>query len=258
MSTKSQTVYYISTGELNARYTLRRAVRSRDHYSDYYLCNLADDLGRAQAKAKDYFDRCSHGDEQLILEPDEFRGERQGRLSVQDTNRMELVAAGLWPFGADVEKPIVDAKDSRVLWWADMQTDTTLKPVAMAVAAYCAGLALERGLYATRDERKAAYEAKKAASQHVGKIGERIELECTIERIYDFETPYGWSSIITMWAGKNCIVYKGSAYLGKKGEIITLRGGVKKHDVYNDTKQTVLQRPSIISTKAPDINPDTE
>jgi len=88
--------------------------------------------------------------------------------------------------------------------------------------------------------------AKNAASQFVGNIGEKVTLTCTIDRIFYFQNDYGLQSIFTMWCDGNVIVYKGSACLGEKGDIIEVSAKVKKHDVYNGTKQTVLLRPRVI------------
>lgn len=101
--------------------------------------------------------------------------------------------------------------------------------------------------------------AEKAKSQYIGKVGERIEIEVTLEKIATYERPsfrgYGTelALIYIFKQGDNKIVWNTSTALGRwnerdewepveEGNTITLRGTVKDHSEYKEEKQTVLTR----------------
>jgi hypothetical protein len=82
-------------------------------------------------------------------------------------------------------------------------------------------------------------------SNHVGTIGERIKnVEVTIIHISTFENQYGLTFFIKMLDNQgNLLVWFSSKNPNlEKNEKAFLTGTVKKHDVYKDTKQTILSR----------------
>jgi len=97
----------------------------------------------------------------------------------------------------------------------------------------------------------------RAASGHVGEIGQRIEIAVTVERVYEFSRPrFGYEHqsetvyIVTMRdAGSNAIVSKSPRFAPEKGDKFTLRATVKDHSEYRGEKQTVVQRCAIIKEK---------
>lgn len=95
-----------------------------------------------------------------------------------------------------------------------------------------------------------AEKARKAATKHIGTVGERLrQLPVTVSRVSSFERPrFGaeWQTE-TVWittmrdAAGNNLVAKGR-YIAREGAAILVTGTVKAHDVYRDEAQTVLQR----------------
>jgi len=92
-------------------------------------------------------------------------------------------------------------------------------------------------------------ERVRAASDYVGKVGERLSLVVTVERVSSFERPAfnaPWTTavvnIVTMRddAG-NAIVAKGNFY-AEKGSKLTIKATVKEHSTYRDERQTIVQR----------------
>lgn len=88
------------------------------------------------------------------------------------------------------------------------------------------------------------------ASTFVGTIGERIELELTVEKILDFSfgqfpTIYSYLQLCRDAAG-NRIVYKGSKILADEGERVKVKATVAEHDEYKGERQTKIQRPKFI------------
>ena len=108
-----------------------------------------------------------------------------------------------------------------------------------------------------------ASDRKKAASDFVGTVGERITLTVTAENVVTFDTAFGLLRIATMrdTAG-NTIVAKGkfvppTATFNREterweitAEPFTIKGTVKEHGSFRDERQTVLQRVAVVETKA--------
>jgi hypothetical protein len=97
--------------------------------------------------------------------------------------------------------------------------------------------------------------ATAAASKFVGKVGERLTLPVTVERVYSFERPaYGLRdrietvNIVTMRTPEGAaIVVKSPSFYAEKGQTITIKGTVKEHATYRDEAQTVLQRAAVVT-----------
>lgn len=86
-----------------------------------------------------------------------------------------------------------------------------------------------------------------AASVHIGAVGDRIEIEGTIERIVSVETQFGIMNVNVIRCGNgNVVVYRGN-YLGSKGEPVHMMATIADHTEFNGVKQTIVQRPKIIS-----------
>jgi hypothetical protein len=97
-------------------------------------------------------------------------------------------------------------------------------------------------------ERRLERERLNSESGYVGSVGERLELTLRVERIHEYETsnfhgrPVTRLVYVTRDPQNNVVVFHTSTGFGEEGETITVRGTVKAHDVYRDTRQTVLQR----------------
>ena len=80
-------------------------------------------------------------------------------------------------------------------------------------------------------------------SEHIGKIGERLELTLTVEKAIELEGAYGRSMMHIMRdADGNLFVWTTAAKNWSVGSEHRLRGTVKDHRVYRNEKQTVLSR----------------
>ena len=111
------------------------------------------------------------------------------------------------------------------------------------------------------DERAAKAKAigdKRAASEHVGEIGERIEIEGVARLITSFDNAYG-TSYMYMIEDADGNAYK---FIGKgihtadningahKNFKLKAKFTVKAHDEYNGQKQTVVNRPKVIEKES--------
>ena len=111
------------------------------------------------------------------------------------------------------------------------------------------------------DERAAKTKAigdKRAASEHVGEVGERIEIEGVARLITSFDNAYG-TSYMYMIEDANGNAYK---FIGKgihtadningahKNFKLKAKFTVKAHDEYNGQKQTVVNRPKVIEKES--------
>lgn len=111
--------------------------------------------------------------------------------------------------------------------------------------------AIEEEEKAKEAKREAEIKARKAISQYVGELGERIELMVTYEGYGSFErTPFGGFGTETVYvynfkdeSGNKLIWMTVTGNVeAQTGETVRLRGRVKDHREYRDEKQTVLQR----------------
>lgn len=85
-------------------------------------------------------------------------------------------------------------------------------------------------------------------SQHIGTVGEKIELELTVSHIAVFSGCYGNVYIHIMHdAARNVVIYKGSnKRLAEKGAKIKVSAKVKAHGEREGVKQTVIERPKVL------------
>ena len=79
-------------------------------------------------------------------------------------------------------------------------------------------------------------------SEFVGEIGERIELTLTVTRAIEIENSYGHHMMHIMEDDcGNVYVWTTAAKSWPEGTVKTIRGTIKDHRTYKNTKQTVLK-----------------
>lgn len=101
-----------------------------------------------------------------------------------------------------------------------------------------------------KEAREAEIRAQKAKSQHVGQIGDKLDLDVTLEKSAWFDVPsFRGFGTDTMYihtfrdSEGNALVWKTSNGLGmEKGERVHLKGTIKDHGEYDGEKQTILTR----------------
>lgn len=111
-----------------------------------------------------------------------------------------------------------------------------------------------------REERKRLEAERKAISQHIGTVGDKVALDVTYTGSASWEQPaFSGYGTETHYLHKfedesgNVLTWKTTAHLGwadekgywhhpEDGTKVTISGRVKDHTTYNDQKQTVLQR----------------
>jgi uncharacterized protein (DUF3820 family) len=251
--------FYISTGRLNAMYTLRCSRHAQgggfSAAFDHYICNLSTDVELAQQKASAYFDawkdRSGLEDTEdfrmiLDLDPENQIGARRGRLSKRDTMALEDIESGIAPFGKHAGQKFCDMPADYVLYFADKYSVGDTDVVMSAFKAACLGFALESGMIAKRDADKAARRAADLASVHVGVEGERREFCLKVAKVLRFEGQFGFTYInICHDEDGNVVVYKGSNGW-TQGETCRCKATVKKHDQRDGVNQTLICRPALV------------
>ena len=107
----------------------------------------------------------------------------------------------------------------------------------------------ERRVKEAEERRIAEEKARKAISQYVGNVGDKIEIEVTYTCRPSYErksfSGYGTDTVhvhtFTDDNG-NVLVWKTTARIAKEiGDKFTIKAVVKDHDEYNEQKQTVLK-----------------
>lgn len=99
-----------------------------------------------------------------------------------------------------------------------------------------------------------AVAAKRAASTHVGTVGQRLTFDVTVEHVATFDRPSfsaSWLSetvyIVTMRdTVGNALVVKSPSFYAPKGEALKIKGTVKEHTAYREEAQTVLFRVAVL------------
>jgi hypothetical protein len=98
-----------------------------------------------------------------------------------------------------------------------------------------------------------AFQAKRAASQHVGTVGERRTFTATIKAVKEIETAYGLSTFTVLAQGDDTIIWFGRGFgnVGK-GDVIVFKGTIKSHDEKNGERQTKVTRCETITVNGED------
>lgn len=108
------------------------------------------------------------------------------------------------------------------------------------------------------EEARAKEEALKARSNYVGSVGDKLEIRATLtDKItYEKENFYGYGMIDSHIykfidsEGNIFSWFTGSSIEANKGDAVTLKATVKKHNNYNGAKETILTRCKITREEA--------
>ncbi len=117
----------------------------------------------------------------------------------------------------------------------------TVKPahagiLASAVAGH--GRILEREIETRRNAKTGG-----RPSQHVGGVGQRLDLKLEVQRVNSKPTDYGMLHIISMRdEDNNLFVWKTGSTSAAPGDRLSVRGTIQKHDEFRGELQTVLSR----------------
>lgn len=222
--------FYISTGEGRCLYTLRHCwSENRGTYIarfNQHWVNLARDFEVAKQKAQTIIDRYNAGGNTTI-EP----------VKLLKAEEIDLNAWG----SAGIQK-----------WYDDPRT----KEEQAFDDAYRE--AWQENIARNRAKWDAERRARREASEFVGEVKERLNFALTVVNTYTFDSQWGPCTIFILEdKDGNAFKYKGSCWLGERGDQVRLVATIKSHDVYThnqyndkeeyDQKQTVLTRPKVSS-----------
>jgi hypothetical protein len=161
------------------------------------------------------------------------------------------------PRAQDIESALADGRDHNDYGDFVGYTDNFVGSLARALDNFgkltegqCA--AVLKGIdarAAKKAEWAAEREAAGAASQFLGTVGEKITMVLTCVHVVSMESNYGllFLNICKDDAG-NTVIYKGNAQgFPLKGETATVKATVKMHDLFAGVKQTLIQRPKVVT-----------
>jgi len=96
--------------------------------------------------------------------------------------------------------------------------------------------------------KKRESEKAKASSDYIGTVGDRLELELTLNYFNSGEGAFGvWRLYSFTDQNGNIVVYLGSAFLDiEKGQTVKVKGTIKNHEEYNGAKQTKIARIKLV------------
>ena len=141
-------------------------------------------------------------------------------------------------FAGDFGQLLLKMRDALMEWGAltDKQTDLVRRSLARA----------EERLATAQQRREERLATARATSQHIGTVGERMELTLTCEKVFEFESVYGMTFInICKDPSGNVVVYKGSNGF-EEGETLRLKATIKSHGERDGVAQTLISRPKTI------------
>ena len=92
-------------------------------------------------------------------------------------------------------------------------------------------------------EKKAQWAARDARSEHIGNVGDKIEVEAVVYFQTSYSTQWGVTEITGFRSGDNIIIHKGTAPSVNKGDRVILKATVKEHGERDGVKQTIVTRP---------------
>jgi hypothetical protein len=160
-----------------------------------------------------------------------------------------LAAARPYAGESEVLASIIAQADA-LMRLSDAQVETIGKCVAAVVA---------------KRERDAKFAAQRAASIHVGTVGDAVAIDAEVTFARRFESQFGTMYVIGLRdLSGNAIVYKGSNLLGMsgieddgrghpivRGWRVALVATVKEHGERDGEKQTIIARPRKIAATGP-------
>jgi hypothetical protein len=171
------------------------------------------------------------------------------RLAVAEAKAAEQRAA------ADFVRADFEAIHGEILARAEQYAERSdfIADVTAKARGYCSMSDGQAKALRAAVERIEAADWAKAASRHIGKIGERFTASVVVERVADYSRPkFGatWINetvwIVTMRDGDNCaIVSKSPSFHAKRGDRLTIAATVKEHAEFRDEQQTIVQRITI-------------
>ena len=96
-------------------------------------------------------------------------------------------------------------------------------------------------------ERLAKRQAEDAFSQHIGEVGQRIEMTLAVKKVIAIDGAYGPVNINLCKCGSDVVVYKGSNRLDVfcDGPTVTVKATIKAHEVRDGINQTIISRPTV-------------
>lgn len=189
--------------------------------------------------------QCAHckarWDEHLLNTPD---AEHYGGIYAEPTDKCRqvshpVIASAWFGTGGEIAKKMRDA----LMNWGSLtpkQLDLVRSMISRA----------EARVAAREQDRAAKLAADQAGSQHLGKVGERMNLNLTVERILSFETQFGYTYINLCRSEGSVVVYKGSNRLVEADDElpaqVAVKATVKAHDYRDGVAQTLISRPKVI------------
>jgi len=246
---------FVSTGDLQAMFTLRTWRTVNGYSIESYIKNLSTDFDKAQRLAREYAENLQSrigGDTCSVVYVGEDIDEvfkRRGKLSVRDTQNIESIEAGIVPFGKHRGLKIEDLPDSYILWLTD-QMSKEQDVVFSALCSVASGIADAKGLLAKREILREERRQGDLKSVHFGVVGTRYEEDVEVlykNRMEDQGFFMGFKYTIKI--GDMILIHKGRTDL-PEGKC-RLKFTVKFHYETGEdkVKKTYINRPVLIGVE---------
>ena len=99
-----------------------------------------------------------------------------------------------------------------------------------------------------REQKRAEIQQLNAMRQHIGKVGERLDIDIAeVKCITSFQTDYGIMMIYRFETVSGCVlIWKTSNFIEHTNKVKKIKATIKAHNEYNGEKQTEVSRVKIV------------
>ena len=146
---------------------------------------------------------------------------------------------------------LVASKMRHTRWWgwfcpSELPMPDDVPPTLQLIQLPWTAVGNEDGSLKTETEvihAVAPYLYETSSSEYVGTVGERLELDLTVDSAIELDSSYGRTTMHVMSdVNGNCFVWTTTSKHWSAGTHKRIRGTVKQHKEYKGTKQTILSR----------------
>lgn len=154
----------------------------------------------------------------------------------------------------DIDKEYVTLAETVIKFFTDYEPDDSFDHNIKAFVTGTTPITSENGFVAyayvemnkiiERTKKTEELNKKKAISQFVGNVGQKITFNGILTRVACFEGMYGYTYIYKITdVNNNTFIWKTSKFMDLDGEMkVVVNAIIKEHSEYNGEKQTILTR----------------
>lgn len=265
---------YIGTGNLTGFYTLHKVVYSYAlpgktggfFYVDDYIKNLSTDAKKADQMAKDYAKRTGC----VMTSGADFELDEHTNNELLNKRVIAFIKEqNVFSFGKYRGRTFSDIAKSDpqyIQWLKSEEVNIKVKQPAFKLSILAIQQLCEEGVLSIPEKtvEPVIQGVEKNPSDHIGAIGDKVELELKIVMRKNVSTAFGGSTLLIMIDENDNVVktFTNASWLDEeaedkdgtyfreaviKGDRIKIKGTISAHQEYNGEKSTLIKRPKLVT-----------